>query len=123
MSSPDESTLVPPNAGADWDSIKEEVHCPLCDYNLRGLIEPRCPECGFKFAWPDLLDPTKRRHPFIFEHHPERNLWSAWKTTTAMLRPRRFWSSLRPSQPSNAKRLFNYWLIPVVSAFVFVVLV
>lgn len=23
-----------------------DVPCPLCGYNLRGLQEPRCPECG-----------------------------------------------------------------------------
>jgi hypothetical protein len=25
--------------------------CPRCDYNLTGLPQPRCPECGFEFAW------------------------------------------------------------------------
>ena len=98
----------------EWERISEAIHCPLCDYDLRGLIEPRCPECGFKFQWPDLLDPTLRRHPFIFEHHPERNLWSAWKTCTAMLRPKGFWTSLHPTQPSRPGRLFRYWLWPVL---------
>jgi hypothetical protein len=23
-----------------------DVGCPLCDYNLRGLVSDRCPECG-----------------------------------------------------------------------------
>jgi hypothetical protein len=23
-----------------------DVGCPLCEYNLRGLTSPRCPECG-----------------------------------------------------------------------------
>ena len=31
----------------------EDVHqqCPKCRYLLTGLTEPRCPECGMKFAW------------------------------------------------------------------------
>lgn len=24
----------------------DETHCRACDHILRGLIEPRCPECG-----------------------------------------------------------------------------
>jgi hypothetical protein len=24
----------------------EYLHCPKCDYILKGLSEPRCPECG-----------------------------------------------------------------------------
>ena len=23
-----------------------ELHCPACGYTLRGLSQPRCPECG-----------------------------------------------------------------------------
>jgi hypothetical protein len=24
--------------------------CPVCDYDLRGTVEPRCPECGETFT-------------------------------------------------------------------------
>lgn len=27
------------------------LRCPQCDYNLTGLSEPRCPECGEAFDW------------------------------------------------------------------------
>jgi hypothetical protein len=93
----------------DWAEIAEDIYCPLCNYNLRGLIEPRCPECGYRFNWPELLDQTLRLHPYAFEHHPERNIWSAWKTSWGLLRPARFWKSLHPVQPSNVTRLVNYW--------------
>jgi hypothetical protein len=84
------------------------LQCPLCDYDLRGLPDPRCPECGYTFEWADLTDPAKRRHPYLFEHHPERNAWSFWRTATAGLRPAKFWSRLYPTQPSRPRRLGLY---------------
>jgi hypothetical protein len=96
----------------DWSSHGEKVPCPLCDYDLRGLHDPRCPECGYQFHWPDLLDPTRRLHKFVFEHYPRRNSWSFAKTTWATtFRPKKFWSSLLPSQPSVPRRLVLYWLL------------
>ncbi len=98
----------------DWEEIEEVIRCPLCEYQLRGLIEPRCPECGYRFEWPDLLDPTRRLHPYLFEHHPERNLASFRRTLLGGFRPRRFWTSLHPVQPSCLRRLVLYWCLAAV---------
>ena len=50
MSSPaDELPNSPLPRGLD-----EDLPCPQCQYNLRGLTLPRCPECGFTFNWSDL---------------------------------------------------------------------
>src|SRR5262245_5819966 len=95
-----------------------ELHCPLCDYNLRGLTEPRCPECGYSFDWADLTDPARQRHPFLFEHHPEKNVRSFVRTVVGHLLPRRFWRSLRPEMPSNRRRLMIYWCVLVGFALV-----
>jgi hypothetical protein len=92
----------------DWSAVREHVSCPLCEYDLHGLVEPRCPECGYRFDWPDLLDPTRRRHRYLFEHHPERNAWSFCKTAIGGLRPGRFWRSLSPVQRSAPRRLAVY---------------
>jgi hypothetical protein len=100
-----------PVAAASSPAADADVLCPLCDYNLRGLVEPKCPECGYRFTWPEVLDPKLRRHEYLFEHHPRHNLWSFWRTARGGLRPRRFWSSLHPSQPSNGRRLVHYWLL------------
>jgi len=99
-------TDVPPPPGAG-----EPVLCPLCDYDLRGLTEPRCPECGYRFAWDELRDSARRLHRYLFEHHPERNVWSLVRTFVGTMRPRRFWAELHPAQPSRPKRLVLYWLV------------
>jgi len=100
-------TVAPP----DWNASEREVVCPLCDYNLRGLVEPRCPECGYRFEWPELLDPARRPHPYLFEHHPERNVRSFLRTYFAGLRPRRFWRTLRPIHAIRPRRLAAYYVI------------
>ncbi|MGB7161041.1 MAG: hypothetical protein WBD40_23470 [Tepidisphaeraceae bacterium] len=93
------------------DRSDADVRCPLCGYDLRGLVEPRCPECGYRFTWEEMRDPARRLHPYLFEHHPERNVWSFRKTLLGGLRPGRFWRTLFPAQPSRPRRLIAYWLI------------
>lgn len=107
-------TLIAP----DWAAIDETIQCPLCAYNLRGLSQPRCPECGYRFEWDEVLDPTKRLHPYLFEHHPERNVDAFFKTLINGFRPRAFWTSLHPVQPSFPRRIILYWLIgtPLLTA-------
>jgi hypothetical protein len=95
----------------DWDALTEKIECPLCLYNLRGLIEPRCPECGYRFEWAELLDPHRRRHPYLFEHHPKRNIRSFLRTLVGGLRPLKFWNQLNPAQSLSVKRLVIYWLL------------
>lgn len=36
-------------------SGRDSVVCPTCGYNLTGLKEPRCPECGTQFTLDQLL--------------------------------------------------------------------
>jgi hypothetical protein len=93
------------------DTSARDIPCPLCGYNLRGLIEPRCPECGYAFDWPDVIDPTRQPHPYSFEHHPERNVRSFVRTYLAGLLPRRFFRRLRPTHPIHGRRLVLYWFL------------
>jgi hypothetical protein len=87
------------------------VLCPLCTYDLRGLIEPRCPECGYRFVWAELLDQKRNTHPYLFEHHPRNNVWSFVRTAIGGLNPIRFWRTLRPQMTVRPGRLFAYWMI------------
>jgi ribosomal protein L37E len=92
-------------------NLASDVHCRRCGYNLRGLPEPRCPECGYRFEWQEVLDPQRRKHPYLFEHHPER-IWSSfWRTQWGGLFPRSFWRALHPSQPSRPGRIIIYCLL------------
>src|SRR5215203_2823290 len=101
--------IVP--SSPDWTALAEDVRCPLCGYNLRGMSDARCPECGYRFEWPDLLDPARRPHPYLFEHHPERNIRSFIRTYFAGLLPRPFFRTLQPVQPIRQRRLLAYWII------------
>src|SRR5437764_722573 len=108
---------LPANPDApDWQTQREEIHCPMCEYLLRGLAEPRCPECGYRFAWKDLLDARLRPHPYLFEHHPESKFKSFWKTAWGGLRPGKFWSTLHAAQPSKPRRLLAYWVMAMLLA-------
>lgn len=103
-----------PGVPPDWSAITHEVLCPLCEYHLRGLTMPRCPECGYRFDWPEVLDPQRAPHPWLFEHHPAQNAWSYFRTMRGTWRPRRFWTSLHPTQPSRPRRLILYWCLGLV---------
>jgi hypothetical protein len=48
-------------------------------------------------------------HPYLFEHHPERNIRAFFRTMWGTLRPVKFWESMSPAQPSRPKRLIIYW--------------
>jgi len=112
------SSTAPPNVTAESEVAAPQ--CPLCDYDLRGLVEPRCPECGFQFTWEELNDPARRAHPYLFEHHPERSGWSFRMTLLGGFRPAKFWRTLFPTQPSRPRRLMLYWAIGALLWFVLV---
>jgi hypothetical protein len=101
-------------AAPDWQTMAEDIRCPLCEYNLRGLTQPRCPECGYSFKWEEILDKKRRHHRYIFEHHPERNFWSFLRTFLGGFRPKKFWSELHPLQDSRPRRLAIYRVIVLV---------
>lgn len=102
---------TPGQAMPDWSSITEDILCPLCEYNLRGVSEPRCPECGYRFEWQEVLDPGRRQHTYLFEHHASNRVRWFRKTVRATLRPGQFWRALHPVQMIHPGRLVLYALI------------
>ena len=111
----DETLTSAPN----WDRIVDEIQCPLCGYNMRGLADARCPECGRVFEWRELLDPNRKKHPYLFEHHPNRNFWSFRRTILGGLSPTSFWKTLHPMQPSSMRRLALYVVLTMLASVVF----
>ncbi len=117
-----ENTFVPScDPPPDWNDRKDELHCPMCEYNLHGLIEPRCPECGYRFTWAEMLDARVRLHPYLFEHHPESNFRSFWRTARGGFRPAKFWSTLHAGMPSRPRRLLLYWCLAMLLASLLIV--
>jgi hypothetical protein len=45
----DPAEFVPATSTIEPSTIDADLACPCCDYNLRGLTESRCPECGEPF--------------------------------------------------------------------------
>jgi hypothetical protein len=100
----------------DWESSAQEIVCPLCEYNLRGLMEPRCPECGYRFDWAELRASQADKHPYLFEQQTSRRAQAFWKTAVGGLRPTRFWRTLKPAQRSYTGRLWLYFNIVMLLA-------
>jgi hypothetical protein len=53
MPHPGDSSLQTPESETDIDRLIEFLHerdepCPQCEYNLRNLLSPNCPECGHR---------------------------------------------------------------------------
>lgn len=61
-----------------------DVPCPRCEYNLRGLTQPRCPECGQMFDPLEVLAWNKERA------RQPLPLW--WVFGKMLLHPIAFWS-------------------------------
>jgi hypothetical protein len=84
-------SCVPFNFVANRDDC---LRCPECDYDLFGLKELRCPECGTPFDPAELSRREARRHPYLFEDHlgdwPARFI----KTYCRTHRRAKFWLSV-----------------------------
>lgn len=93
-----------------------ELLCPLCEYNLRGLPEPRCPECGHQSSWEELRL-AQPNHPYLFERHLERNVSSFFQTLFRSFLPRRFWGGLSATLRPVPKRLYAFGFLIVVFTF------
>ena len=100
---PPQETASPLRAGND-----EDIYCPHCGYNLRGLTSGRCPECGNVC---DLATMSRSLIPWL--HRAEVRRVRAWWQTCwmALRRPGQFAASINAPCPYTEARRF--WLINV----------
>ena len=87
------STL--PDDAADDDD--DALTCPLCGYDLRGLPEDRCPECGHAFDPASLRDARRSSPAWSFEHATSHRVRAFVGTFGRSLTPWRFWRELSPA--------------------------
>jgi hypothetical protein len=83
--------------------------CPLCEYDLRATVEPRCPECGHAFDRVELRN-ADLRHPYLFDQQLPRNIRPFIRTWLASLKPWTFWTTVKPQMRPGVLRLMIYWL-------------
>jgi hypothetical protein len=100
---------IPADGAPDWPALEREILCPLCGYNLRGLVEPRCPECGHQSTWPELLAELERE-PWFFEHQRKWGFIAFIKTLLLSQFPRRFWRRVKPTDEPRIGRLAKYFI-------------
>lgn len=97
----------PAAASPDLAASANDLRCPLCDYDVRGLPEPRCPECGHRFEWEEVTDPEKRRLRWFVEHGPFAPRYSP--TQWRLVWPGVFWGRVRPSHAMSRRRIAQFW--------------
>ena len=105
MSEPAPSLLAP--------TADEDIPCPLCGYNLRGLTEARCPECGARYEWWELREARDTAPIYEYRGTVGSLLGTLFKT----LSPSFFWRTLKPTMLPQVNRLIEY---AVVLLFAFV---
>jgi hypothetical protein len=89
------------------------LHCPNCGYNLTGLPENRCPECGGKF------DPARLALRSMCRVRPLGPRGAVWRI---LLLPAAFWAlyalAVGPGPDSMACLLFPFGLFQGVGGII-----
>jgi hypothetical protein len=105
MTSLDSSSITPAPPAPE-----RELHCPICDYDLHGLPSPRCPECGFRFEWEELLR-EQVEYPDFFETARGHLIRAFERTLARSALSLRFWWQLRPTSRPRSRRLIVYVIL------------
>lgn len=109
----------PPGSAPD---AGDDLACPLCGYDLRGLPEHRCPECGHAFDPDELRRAKLEKREWFYEHATRRRGRAFLATAVRTLRPLRFWTRVAASTaivPSRLKWWARSWILIVVLTIAF----
>jgi hypothetical protein len=74
------------NAAGLSNSSDEEIYCPICNYNLTGILTGRCPECGSLFDRESLIASQKANRITLipWDDPAETEFWPRFKKTLAI---------------------------------------
>jgi len=86
------SPAIPQSAFA---AIEDDLFCPKCGYNLRGLTSNRCPECGHDIQ---VIRQRQTQIPWVYRDK-EGAFRAYWKTVWMVTNPRDKRFSLELSRP------------------------
>ena len=69
------------------DQVEEDpaLPCPTCDYDLRGQVEPRCPECGLQFSSIEELATAARSAARLYNKTLQSRIRLAWAFAWAFI--------------------------------------
>lgn len=112
MDNPDQIRIpLAPEGSPDWKIFQTDIECPICSYNLRGLVNPRCPECGYPFQWAEMRPIANPWLSRVFEFTSKRIFRSFLFTVAQSLLAPRFFTRLTASHPLRKSRLAVYVLV------------
>lgn len=100
-----------PSGAPDWEQIKTDIACPICSYNLRGLTNPRCPECGYPFQWSELRPIADPWLANLVEFADKRPIHSIFRTLFKTLLPSRFFTHLKAGHAIRKQRLILHFFL------------
>lgn len=95
-------------------TISEDLLCPLCEYNLRGLAGNRCPECGHLVDIDAAIQHKRNTLEFLFEHQKGLAYVPFRQTLVKSLRLSGIWRDVQPAHWINARRMIAYKLLQVI---------
>lgn len=85
-------------------AIEDDLFCPKCGYNLRGLTSNRCPECGH-----DIQVIRQRQTQIPWAYRDKEGVFKAyWKTVWMVTNPRDKTFSLELSRPVDEGRARSF---------------
>ncbi len=109
-----------PDIAPSWETWPGTLPCPRCGYDMRMLTEPRCPECGLRTTWTELIAAAEQRSSCpLFEYQWRRQpVRSLLRTIGETMLPWRVWQTVRMTDAPRAGPLIATHALTAALGFV-----